>query len=375
MDEVAGIELVGELGRGAQSVVYRGRRDGRDYAVKVMISANDVEGAAGFRREAALLACLDAASVARIYEVGEVGGRPYLIMDLVTGRSLADTIAGGRLDVDRAVELGRQVAVALDAAHRAGVVHRDVKPQNIMIRPDSSACLIDFGLAGRTGRDVTDTAVGTFAYSAPEQVGTLRRAVDGRADLYALGIVLFECLTGELPFTGADAGELIHRHLSTPAPAVASLRPDCPPALAAIVAKLLHKDPDDRYQHAAGLVDDLGRVGGPWPFPLDAGRSTGTDTALVGRSSELADLLSHWSEAQAGRGGMVVLSGPPGVGKSRLVRELAATLRAGGAAVLHGGFRADAVPLQPLREAIAAYVRGRGSTGETALHAAAGGTS
>ena len=189
---VPGVELVSELGRGAGSVVYLARRDGRDYAVKLVRALGSEADTVAFRREAALLASMDHSALARIHELGRTGDTPYLIMDLIEGRSLTAVLADGVLAETEAVDLVAQVAGALSVAHRAGLVHRDVKPDNIMIRPDGRVCLIDFGLATRAGVDAADTAVGTFVYSAPEQTGMLRRVVDGRADLYSLGVVLFE---------------------------------------------------------------------------------------------------------------------------------------------------------------------------------------
>jgi len=141
------------------------------------------------------------------------------------------------------------VADALAAAHRAGLTHRDVKPQNIMILPDGRSKVIDFGLAARTAAVVADGAVaGTFAYSAPEQTGMLKRLVDGRSDLYSLGVVLFHAVTGRLPFTATDVGELLRQHTVEAPPDVRDLRPEVSAGFAAIVTRLLAKDPDDRYQ-------------------------------------------------------------------------------------------------------------------------------
>jgi diguanylate cyclase (GGDEF)-like protein len=354
---VPGVDFAGELGRGSRSTVYRVIRDGRPYALKLLhASAVEPKALSSFRREAALLASLDHPGVARIYEVGEASGRPYLIMELIEGGSLTDILERGPLPEGRVVDLVSQVAEALVVAHRAGRVHRDIKPHNIMIRSSGTACLIDFGLATRVGTVSGDTAVGTFSHSAPEQTGMLRRGVDGRADLYALGVVAFECLTGRLPFEADDAGELIRLHATATAPPVRELRPELSPAIAAVVAKLLAKDPDDRYQTPEGLQADLARIaaGEREAFHLGAGEVLGgTEAPLVGRLAETERLASRWREAVGGHGGFVLLEGPSGGGKSRLARQLTAEVSAAGGLTMFGKCAADeSGPLAAPREAV-----------------------
>lgn len=200
------------MGRGAYAAVHRMRRDGVDYAVKSLdpMVAADQRTLTTFRREAALLARVNHPTVPRVFDVGLAGGRPYLVMEFVDGRPLSTLIATARLAEAQIARLGADVAGALAAAHRAGLIHRDVKPANILITEDGSAHLIDFGLAA-TGRadagtgDGPEAIAGTLEYSPPEQTGMLARPVDGRADLYALGVVLFECATGDLPFRPATS--------------------------------------------------------------------------------------------------------------------------------------------------------------------------
>jgi diguanylate cyclase (GGDEF)-like protein len=361
---VNGLEVVEELGRGAWTVVYRARRRGADYALKVLKApvADDQQGLVAFRREAGLLTCLRHPGLARIYEVGCEHGRPYLVMELVEGQNLDSLLAGGVLEEARAVAVAVDVAGALGAAHRAGLIHRDVKPENIMILPDGRAKLIDFGLAIRTRSGVEESVAGTFSYMAPEQTGMLKRLVDGRSDLYSLGVALFRAATGRLPFVAGDIGELMRLHAVAPPADVRTLRPDLSPAFAAIVAKLLAKDPDDRYQSGDGLVADLQRLraGGDRQFPL--GREDSpvgeADTVLVGRAAELTELLERWDKARSGHGGAVVVCGAPGIGKSRLVRELAVAARGAGCLVLQGkAMPDDPMPMAPVRSAVEQYLR------------------
>lgn len=359
---IPGLTIHEELGHGTQAVVFRARRYGVDYALKVLRASVFSEASAltSFRREAALLACVDHPGVVSVYEVGLVHGRPYLVMELVHGQTLAEAMLT-RLSEAKTIAVAMDVAGALNAAHRAGLTHRDVKPQNIMILPDGHAKIIDFGLAALAAGVDHGGVAGTFAYSAPEQTGMLNRIVDGRSDLYSLGVVLFHCLTGQLPFTASDVGELLRRHTIEAAPDVRHLRPDVSPGLAAVIAKLLSKDPDDRYQSGDGLAADLHALSFQQLDPADLGRAdTSADfgeSPLVGRDAQLEELRACWSEARSGRGGVAVVAGPPGAGKTRLVRELVSTASDTGHLVLRGKCSPDdPMPMNPIRSAVERYV-------------------
>jgi diguanylate cyclase (GGDEF)-like protein len=357
-----GLDVIEELGRGAHAVVYRVRRGESEYALKTLRTdtASSTGAAEAVRREAGLLACVDHPAVGRVYEVGDLDGAPYLVLELIEGVSLAQTFDHGPLPVSQAVRLVADVAGALAAAHRVGVVHRDVTPQNIMVLADGRPKLVDFGLATQSRQHGGSQAAGTFSYAAPEQTGMLARPVDGRADLYGLGVVLFECLTGTRPFVSADVGELVRLHAVAVPPDVTSLRPEVPRALAAVVNRLLAKDPDDRYQDGEELAADLLAVLDPGTAPTGQ-RSAGSRRSpsrrpLVGRRSELARLQSRWEQARGGAGGAVRVVGPPGIGKSRLVDELCDHVRAAGYPVLTLTCSAGAVPLAPLRVAVDRHV-------------------
>ncbi len=369
--DLPGIQVLGELGRGAQSVVYRVRRDGSDFAAKILLSrVGSPAGAASvlFRREAALLAWVNHPGLAAVHEVGEAAGRPYLVMDLIDGDDLAVLVRQGPLPPQRVVELGVQIGDALAAVHRAGLIHRDVKPANVIVQPDGRARLIDLGLAGRHpggpgGSSAGDGAevVGTLAYAAPEQSGALNGPVDARSDLYSLGVMLYECVTGQPPYRADDVGELLRLNATAPIPDPRTLRQDVPAGLAAIVTRLLAKDPDDRYRTAAGLVADL-RVLAAEPaaqFPL--GRhdhpSGEHDLApLLGRDDEYAVLLAAWERARLGHGGTMAIRGDTGTGKTRLAYDLARQVRDEGRPVLSASCAPDAEPLAPLRDAVNAYL-------------------
>ncbi|MFN8078653.1 MAG: serine/threonine-protein kinase [Kineosporiaceae bacterium] len=342
MATVAGFELLAELGRGAASQVFQARRcpdDGTQYAVKLLTASAGVTASrqvlVAFRREAALLASVDHPGLPAIHEVGESEGMPYLVMDLVDGTSLAALIASGPLSPERVIAVAADVVGPLGAVHRRGLVHRDLKPDNIMVRPSGRAQLIDFGLATRGATGTDQGAAGTLAYAPPEQTGMLARPVDHRSDLYSLGVVLFESLTGHLPFAADDVGELLRLHAVAAPPDLLDLVPRIPVGLAAAVARLLAKDPDDRYQSAHELAVDLARLGAVGE-PADDPTSVGSRPPLSGRARESAQLTERWRAAGAGSGSVAVIRGAPGEGKSRLAEELADRVVAEGRAVLYG---------------------------------------
>lgn len=364
---IPGIELLEEIGRGAHTVVYLARKDERRLAVKMLRESDGREDdALRFRREAALLACMQHPALPGILEIGDYRGRPYLVMDYIEGRTLAQVLLDGPLPQEAVVRIGRSLAGALAAVHARGFVHRDVKPENVVILPDGAARLLDFGLATRIREEGTPEGevAGTFRYSAPEQTGMLKRPVDGRSDLYALGAVLFECAAGRPPFVARDVGELVRQHAVRAPPDLAELRPDVSPVLARIVARLLAKDPDDRYQAGRGLLADLERIGELESAGADAvlgswdGAQAIFETPVVGCDLELDLLGECWRAATEGHGGAVLIEGPAGYGKSRTLRHVADEVRGGEALVLQArSTRGDPTPFGPLRDAIEGWLR------------------
>jgi TolB-like protein/Tfp pilus assembly protein PilF/predicted Ser/Thr protein kinase len=265
--------LIGEpLGIGGMGAVYRAEdvRLGRAVALKFVLPAesSDEERRGRILREARAVSALRSSNIASIYDIGEHDGSVFLVMELVEGEPLSAVIARGPLPVATAVDIGSQVADALDEAHAHGVVHRDIKSANLMVDARGRVKVLDFGLAkivapaaadtqaGRTLLEtVAGTLLGTIAYMAPEQA--LARPVDGRADLFSLGVVLYEMLTGRLPFDGATPAEVFDGILHRDPPAIARFNYGVPPALEAIVLKALAKDPQFRFQTARELYIDL----------------------------------------------------------------------------------------------------------------------
>jgi len=257
--------LDGLLGQGGMADVYHGTDQvlGRQVAVKVLGRhfARDQSFVARFRREAQAAAALNHPNLVSVFDTGSDDGTHYIVMEYVAGTTLANVIRDeGRLPPDRAAAIALAVARALAFAHRAGLVHRDVKPGNIMLTGDGTVKVMDFGIARTTnGESLTQTAavLGTATYFSPEQAQG--KSVDARSDIYALGCVLFEMLTGHPPFSGENPVAVAYQHVREDPPRPSGQAPGVPPALEAIVMRCLAKDPDDRYQSAEDLADDLQR--------------------------------------------------------------------------------------------------------------------
>jgi hypothetical protein len=263
-------ELQEIIGRGAMGVVYLARDPaiGRVVALKTIHIPDGVaehersESLERFSREARAAGLLSHPNIVTIYDVGELDegdGTSYIAMEFVEGRSLRQMVPHGeRLDPDQALDITMQVARGLDYAHRRGVVHRDVKPANILVREDGLVKLADFGVARLdASSDLTRTgeSVGSPSYIPPEMLRG--EAVDGRADLFSLGVLLYELLTGRKPFQGDSLAALYHQTLSAEPRPPSSLNPDVPPEWDAVVARMLAKRPEDRYKGAAQLLEDL----------------------------------------------------------------------------------------------------------------------
>jgi hypothetical protein len=271
--EVAGYRLESLISRGGMAVVYLAEdiRLGRKVALKLLAVelAEDDSFRERFLRESRIAASIDHPNVVPIHDAGEAEGVLYIAMRHVEDTDLRGLLrAEGPLELDRAVAIAVQIAGALEAAHRRDLVHRDVKPANVLVLPRRSreatdhVYLSDFGLAKSTssisGLTASGQFVGTVNYTAPEQVEG--KPVDGRTDIYALGCVLFECLTGQPPFKRDEELATVMAHLHDQPPAVTELRADCPPALAAVVARMLAKAPEDRYQTCDELIGALRRA-------------------------------------------------------------------------------------------------------------------
>jgi len=266
--------LEGEIGRGGMSVVYRARdlRLNRVVAIKVLPPdlSHDSAIRARFTREAQTAAQLSHPHIVPIYDVGERDGIAWLVMSMLTGGNLATLLAHEpRLPIEEARRFLREVADALDYAHQRGVIHRDIKPDNILLDRESGRALVtDFGIAwameAASRLTVTGIAVGTPTYMSPEQaVG--ERALDGRSDIYSLGVLAYQMLTGRVPFTASNSMAMLLKHVTERPRAIMELRPDTPPAMSEAIERALMKSPEDRWPTAGTLRDALSTDARPSP--------------------------------------------------------------------------------------------------------------
>jgi TolB-like protein len=272
-DTLGHYKILDRIGAGGMGEVYRARdtRLGRTVAIKVMAAtvAGDADRRERFLREARATAALSHPNIAALYEIGEDQGQLFLVFEFVPGEPLSSVIAGRPLNLRRAVDFATQVADALADAHGEGIVHRDIKPANIIITPKDKAKILDFGLAAWTAggaervgaHDSTvlvtaaGTTLGTAAYMSPEQA--LGEKVDQRTDIFSLGIVLFEMVTGRLPFSGATPTAVSMQIVQATAPKPSSVNPALPPEVDVIAGRALSKSLNSRYESAATMAAEL----------------------------------------------------------------------------------------------------------------------
>jgi non-specific serine/threonine protein kinase len=333
-DELAGYRIEELVGRGGMGVVYRATQLSldRQVALKLIVPERETEEAfrERFLREGRIAASLEHPNVLPVYEAGESGGQLYLALRYVDAADLATVLAeGGPLSPERARTIVAQIASALAAAHERGLLHRDVKPANVLVAEHAGAphaYLTDFGLArlqGAAGPTRAGQIVGTLAFLAPELIAG--REPDPRCDVYSLGCLLYECLVGEAPFVRQHEGALLYAHLREPPPPPSERRPDIGDAFDAIVLRALAKDPEERYQSARALAQALTEepqtpapqvaISAALPSNLPHPASS-----FLGRRGELRDVQALLD----GGARLLTLTGPGGTGKTRLALATAA---------------------------------------------------
>jgi ABC-type transport system substrate-binding protein len=379
-------EIASELGRGGMGVVYRAHdpRLSRDVAVKcVPPSQLGADAEHRFQREAQLVAQMDHPAIVPIHDFGRHEGMLFFVMPLVQGTNLRAFLRQEEARLGEVLDVGIQVAEALEYSHARGVVHRDVKPENVMVSRDEGASVrvrvMDFGLARASTESRltrTGTLVGTLAYLSPEQVAA--REVDGRSDVYALGTVLYECVAGAPPFAGEAQSVLyriVHEFPRAPRDAGAEIDEELERIVLSCLAKEPHRRPragelaealksyrarlhaSVRERAVAGLTQTTMQA----PRPAQA-------APLVGRKAELAELQKRLNAALDGECQLVVVSGEPGAGKTRLLDEIESLARARGIRALHGRSveRDRAFAYQGFCDAIQEYFRYRDSASSSA---------
>jgi len=367
------------LGQGGMGMVYQAYDTTlqRVVAVKVLRETGlDSMGKTRLLEEARAAAQLDHPNIVTVYDVGQSDGAPFLVMQWVAGATLYDQPPGSLVEI---LEITRQLCTALGHAHKQGIVHRDLKPENVIVSPDGTTRLMDFGLARSASRLSGDEGmVGTVAYMAPEQA--LGHPVDGRADLYALGVLLYELTTGGLPFQADDPFALITQHIYAPVVPPRAKNETIPLALNGLILSLLAKQPAERPASAYQVQEELAAIAKTLDVDAENGVETGLKPSLipkpplpppeirpsspgmflerivrgqlVDRHEELAALRESWHRVRQGTGQLVLLSGEPGIGKTRLVQELATQVQVQGGRVLTG----VSYPEQPATYGAFAYL-------------------
>jgi len=292
------------LGAGGLCFVYRGEdlKRERNVAIKVLPpeKARVGEYAARFQREVNTAKRLDHPNIAAITDSGEVDdGGLFLVMELLQGTLLQNVLEEGPLPVPRALVIARQILVALGEAHKIGVVHRDVKPSNVMlvdVNGLETVKLFDFGIAANERAAVKLTAAGT-AFGTPEYISpemAMGQKVDGRADLYGVAVVLFEMITGRLPFVRNDGIEYLRAHINEAPPRASEVAPDkkIPGGVDALLARALEKSPAKRFPSTAEMIGEIDRVGGHKPLGAEAKRPA--PAVLVALGAAAAAAFAYW---------------------------------------------------------------------------------
>lgn len=369
-------KIVDKIGEGGMGVVYKAEdtKLNRTVALKIppLSVIQDKDKKARFLREAQACAALDHPNITRIYEVDEFEGQDFICMEFVEGKTLARVLKQGPLRIDQVVEVGLQICSALFQAHEKNIIHRDIKPENIMMTESGSVKVMDFGIA-KFVDTVTLTRegeiLGTVAYMSPQQA--VGDEIDFRSDVFSVGTVLYELLTGKLPFTGEQPIAIVYSLLNEEPLRIRELREDVPVEFEQIIFKALRKDPRERYQNISEMQKDIesfkdflkGKKGkevldliaseGVFREPREELRSD-----LVGRNDEFQFLKERLQKMLLQEGSTVFVAGEAGIGKTRIVQELADFARDKkvrhlvGRCILGEG----SLPYQPFIELIGKYL-------------------
>lgn len=344
-------------------IVYRGHDTvlDRPVAVKMLTAAGlGSEGKSRLLNEAQAAARLNHPNIVSVHDAGDTGGTPYIVMELVEGKLLSDVALVGQgdalLPLAETVALIEQVCAALEHAHDKGIIHRDLKPENVVITHSQMVKLMDFGLARLAGASrLTEEGaiVGTFAYLAPEVM--LGESASVQSDLYALGVMLYELAAGRPPFIADTVMAVASQHLHAPVVPPSTHNPELPAGLDSLVARLLAKRPEERPASAAVVRQVLAQIDSQEAAPAEDIPLLDRIVRgqLVGRERELGEAKALWRRAASGEGHTLLVSGEPGIGKTRFVRELITNAEIHRATALVGECYAEGgTPYAPIAQII-----------------------
>ncbi|MBD3560357.1 serine/threonine-protein kinase PknK [Planktothrix sp. FACHB-1355] len=338
---ISGYQITEQIQATINTSIYRGVRKQDKTAVIIKTIPAEyptLEQITRLRHEYKILQALDIKGIVRVYSLENYQNRLALILEDLSGQSLKQFITYKKLEIRDFLDIAIQLAEALGDLHKNHIIHKDIKPHNILINPsDGQVKIIDFSIASRLERENPTLSnpnqiEGTLAYMSPEQTGRMNRALDYRTDFYSLGITFYEMLTGQLPFNSSDPLELVHCHIAFPATPPHQINPEIPLAVAHIVMKLLAKTAEERYQSAWGLKADLetclaqlqttGNIGKFTPGKQDLISQFLIPQKLYGRTKEVTTLMEAFGRVASGGSEIILVSGYSGIGKTSVINEI-----------------------------------------------------
>ncbi len=338
--QIGNYQTIDKIAEGGMGVIYKAVDQKTDNYVAIKTLKSDVdihsETFLRFKKEAELLESLNHPHIIRFINFIEKENQLYIVTEYLEGFNFKNIIQNKQYSIDQKISIVKDISDALHYVHSNGIIHRDVKPSNVMITIDKKVKVLDFGVANlmdfQQFLSNKDSVVGSFAYMSPEQSGILKRNIDNRSDLYSLGILFYEAITYQLPYKSKEIGELMHQHIAKHPDEPLKLISELSPIINKIILKLMKKDPDDRYQTAYGLYEDLKlyislnetqKVN----FYLELGKkdrlkNLNYRTSLIGRKREISHLLNHLNDTILEKGFASLIIGKSGSGKSRILQEI-----------------------------------------------------